>query len=262
MLIAGLVLIGVAAGLLWFAQTRRKLHAEVAGTETSRCGDLDQLSRQVAGETGPGQFRQKCELAGSAQPETQPVKAPFSGQEAVWYRTKVTHHYRERVRRKRGNDYVTEWDDRTTVVAEEESQAPFQLDDGSGRVLIDPRGAKLDEIEESFDRFEPDTSGGSGGSVEFLGMKFETSSGSESVGFQREEWIIRPNRRLYVLGEVSDASGRLQVSKPTGDGRFLISTRSEEQIAAGAKKAVTWSTIGAAVAGLAGVVLVVLGILA
>jgi E3 Ubiquitin ligase len=260
MLIGGLVLIGIAAGLLWFAQTRRKLHAEVSGTETSTCGDLDQLRRQVAGEAGAGQFRQRCELAGNAQPEAQPVKAPFSGQDAVWYRTKVTHHYRERVRRKRGSDYVTDWDDRTRVVAEEESQTPFQLDDGTGRVLVDPRDAKLDEIEESFDRFEPDP-GGSGGSVEFLGLKIQTTSGSESVGFQREEWIIRPNRRLYVLGEVSDSSGRLQVSKPS-EGRFLISTRSEEEIAAGAKKAVTYSTIGAAVAGVAGVVLVVLGILA
>ena len=261
MLIGGLVLIGIAAGLLWFAQTRRKLHQEVAGTETSTCGDLTQLSQQVAGETGPGQFRQRCELTGVAHPETQPEKAPFSGQDAVWYRTKVTHHYRERVRRKRGDDYVTEWDDRTRVVAEEESRAPFQLDDGSGRVLVDPRDAKLDELEESFDRFEPDTSGGSGGSVEFLGLKIQTTSGSQSVGFQREECIIRPNRRLYVLGEISDSSGRLQVSTPS-DGRLLISPRSEEEIAAGAKKAVTWSTIGAAVAGVAGVVLVVLGILA
>ena len=50
-----------------------------------------------------------------------------------------------------------------------------------------------------------------------------------TLGFEYQEWVLRPGARLYVHGEVSDASGRVAFAKPS-QGRYMISTRSEEQI--------------------------------
>ena len=61
-------------------------------------------------------------------------------------------------------------------------------------------------------------------------------------------------------GEVSDASGRVTFANPD-KGRYIISTRSEEQIVGSAERGATIGTIIAGVLAAAGVVLVVLGAL-
>ena len=83
---------------------------------------------------------------------------------------------------------------------------------------------------------------------------------SGTLGFRYHEWIIRPGARLWVHGEVSDATGRLAFAKPS-KGRYIISTRSEEQIVGAARRNAGIAHSAAAVAGIAGVALVVLGAL-
>ena len=77
-----------------------------------------------------------------------------------------------------------------------------------------------------------------------------------TLGFEYKEWVVRPGQRVYLLGEASDRSGRLVVGKPSS-GPYVFSTRSEQELAHSFRTQRTVARIGAAVAGVAGLVLLV-----
>jgi E3 Ubiquitin ligase len=230
----------------------------------SGCGDLAQLAQSVSAEAGPGSFRQACEIAGQAQPgPSGPLTAPISGRPCVWYRATVTHRSWRNVRTGSGENRRTERREENDVVSDEISQSPLVIDDGSGQVLVDPRGADIDHPEVSFDRFEPHTGDEHGGTeISAFGITVRTGSDGGTLGFHRREQVIRPGRVLYVLGEARDASGTLELGKPAEKGRFLISARSEEELTASAGTTASIAQAVAAVAGIAGVALVAIGALA
>ena len=95
-----------------------------------------------------------------------------------------------------------------------------------------------------------------------FGIEVQLGSGSRSIGFKREEWVVRPGTRLYTLGEISDRGGRLQIGKPIDGGRLIISSRSEQELQAAAARRSKIATIGGAVAAVAGVALLIAGLLA
>jgi hypothetical protein len=107
------------------------------------------------------------------------------------------------------------------------------------------------------DRFDPQTEPPSSGG--FLANLFRNDPDGGTLGFRYQEWIIRPGARLYVHGVVSDATGRPSFAK---DGRFIISSRSEEEIVGQAESVARWTTIAGGVLAVAAVVLVVAGALA
>lgn len=71
------------------------------------------------------------ELQGWALPRRNPVLGPLTGSPCVWYRFEVE----ERRRSGKNNSWVT--------VDRGEANAPFLLDDGTGRCLVLPAGADL-----------------------------------------------------------------------------------------------------------------------
>jgi hypothetical protein len=147
------------------------------------------------------------------------------------------------------------------VVSDLVSEAGFVVDDGTGQVVVAPAGADVDHPEQVVDRFDRhDGSGSAGAGVldSVLSAVLLSGDRSGTIGFETEEWIIRPGARLYVHGEVSDASGRLRFAKPD-KGRYVISTRSEQEIVRGDRRNAAIALGAAAVAAVAGVVLVVLG---
>ena len=259
MLIAGLVLIVVAVGAAFYARHERGKARTATATETLSCGDVATLSKGVADEVGGGSFSQRCEAVGRAQPGPQGlVDAPESKVDAVWVRTKVTHKYWEMVTTTRDGKSHRTRQEREDVVSDNSSIAPFALSDDSGTVVIHPDGAEIDRPERVVDRFEQaDRVQQDGGG--FLATLLRSTNDSGTLGFQREEWVIRPGTGLYVQGEVADRTGALVFAKPQDKGAFLVSTRSEEEIVAGSEKAAKLAGIGAVLAGVIGVVLLIAG---
>jgi hypothetical protein len=257
MLIAGAILLVIAAGILVVARSyRAKAHAARA-TETLSCGDIAQLSSGVGAEVGGGLFKQRCEVVGQAAPgDGGLLAAPHSGSEAVWHRSSVTHRYWEieETRNDRGETSRSRVEKESTV-SDLVSEAPFLVSDGSGEVLVAPDGANVDAPERVVDRFDPQTEAPSSG---FLVNLFRSDPDGGTLGFRYQEWIIRPGARLYVHGVVSDATGRPSFAK---DGRFIISSRSEEEIVGQAESVARWTTIAGGVLAVAGVVLLVAGAL-
>ncbi|MBK1717566.1 GIDE domain-containing protein [Thiocystis violacea] len=71
------------------------------------------------------------ELSGFASERDGVVPAPLTDKPCVWYRY--------RVQKRRGSGRDSRW----TTVEEGTAERPFLLDDGSGRCLVEPEGARL-----------------------------------------------------------------------------------------------------------------------
>ncbi len=260
LLIVGLVLLLVAAGANWYARNQRRQALAVTATETSTCGDLVSLARSVRDEVGGAGFEQQSEVVGRAVAEDGTATAPTSGTPVVWYRTQITHRYWEM--QQTTVDGKQQWNrvERTETVSDVTSAAAFSIDDGTGSVLVAPDGADVDHPEKIVDRFEQSTGSNSSGLLDsVLSGVIRSGSQSGTLGFRTEEWVIRPGARVYVHGEVSDSTGQLRFRKPQ-KGRYVVSTRSEEEIVGDDERAARWSTIGGAVSAVAGVALIVAGI--
>lgn len=261
MIIAGVVLIAIAAGALAYARHARRSARRLTATETLACGDIATLAQTVAGEVGGGSFSQRCEVVGAAEPGPGgPLQAPESGAEVVWHRTKVSHRYWRMESVTRDGKTVRERREHTDVVSEVTSSAPFAVRDASGTVLVAPEGADIDDPEHVVDRFDRGgADGGPGGVADALVGALLSGGDSGTIGFQHEEWVLRPGARLYVHGEVSDATGGLTFARPGDGGSFVVSTRSEEQMVKGKETAARLATLGGAAAAVIGLVLIAAG---
>ena len=262
MLIAGIVLLIVAVGAFLFARHQRAQSRKATATETMSCGDIAQLADGVAGEVGAGDFTQRCEAVGVAKAGPQGlVDAPESKLDAVWVRTKVVHKYWEMVETRNDGRTTRTRQEREETVSEIDSVAPFALTDDTGSVVIHPEGADIDRPEQVVDRFDQRSTADRAGDG-LLSALLRSGQDSGTLGFQHQEWIIRPGARLYVQGEVADRTGALVFERPRDKGRFLISTRSEEEIVAGHERSAKLALGGAIAAAVLGVILLIAGAVA
>ncbi|MBJ7330066.1 MAG: E3 ubiquitin ligase family protein [Solirubrobacteraceae bacterium] len=258
MLIAGAVLLVAAIAAWFYARHERKKERRAVATETVTCADASALAKSVADEVGGGNFHQRCEIVGAATAVDGGVeKAPESGVEAVWHRTTVTHKYWEMESSTTDGKTTRRRVEREETVSDETSEVPFAVTDATGSVRVVPSAADIDRPEQVADRFERGESMDSGG---ILGALLRSGSDSGTVGFQHEEWAIRPGTQLYVQGELSDRDGELTFDEPKDKGSFLVSTRSEEELVAGHRRNARFATIAWVVALVLGIVLLGAGV--
>ncbi|ASR34156.1 helicase [Prauserella marina] len=259
MWIAGAALVALAVAAFYFMRhTKSELHTMI-GTETLSIPELERF-RGVSDELGAkGTFRKVAEVVGTAHPRPQgALKAELSKTECVWYRFEVERQY-ETVEYRDGKRRRTR---RTEKVAGHTSQHGYAVIDDQRRTIgVDPNGTSPDRPEQTMDRFEPHRGGS--GSMELFGISLPSVFGggnSTTIGYRYKEWVIRPGRRLYVLGEVHDRIGPLVIGKPQEGGHFLISTRTEGELRADREKRHKLLAAGVIGGTLLGVVLIVAGI--
>jgi hypothetical protein len=254
--IFGLVLL--AAGLVcgFFAWNAKSKERKMITTETLTSQALGELAAAAAQAAGPGSFRYTCEIAGTVQPGPDGVlKSELSSTECVWHKHVVSRKYWE-TRRERDSDgdYRTRRVESWERVAERRSDQPFSVVDATGTVGVLAGSREPDGLEQVVDRFEPSNEQ-QGTKLSFGGFSLNLGGGREgTIGYKYEEWVLRPGRRLYVLGEANDANGPIVVANPS-----IISTKDEQQLIQEARTSQRWLTIGGAVAAVAGVVLIIVG---
>jgi len=263
MLPGGIVLIVLALVAVFVGRSQAARANAAKGTETLSCADINALSSGVSAEVGGGEFRQRCEVVGQAAPgEGGTIRAPHSGADVVWHHSTVRHQYWEMQEQVVDGQRRRNRVERSEVVSNITSAQPFMVDDGTGAVAVAPDGADVDHPERVLDRFDPHVESQPlpSGLMGLVGSVLRSGASSGTLGFEYEEWVIRPGARLYVHGEVSDASGRVAFAKPD-KGRYIISTRSEEQIVGSAERGATIARVITGVLAVAGVALVVAGLL-
>jgi hypothetical protein len=173
--------IGAIAGVYWFVKGFRLLQRKrlILNTPTSTIQSAAMGLVEISG------------LAASPYVMTSPLKQA----ECYYYRSVAWQLKRS------GKD--TDW----AKVAEEVLHVPFYVDDGSGKVLVDPRGAEMD-LHSDF-KAEYHRSILSGG-PEMPGCvaDFLTRNGvNPDTGIKVEEYCIKPKNFLFVLGTLSQNPG-------------------------------------------------------
>jgi hypothetical protein len=137
------------------------------------------------------------------------INSPFKQISCYYYRSTAWQY------QQRGKN--SEW----VKVAEESLHVPFYIDDGSGKLLVDPTGAEMDlhcDMHEEYNRSVLLSGPEMPGSVyTFLSRHGVDSSRRIKV----EERCIRPNNPLFVLGTLSQNPGIDASVVPTWAGQAV-----------------------------------------
>jgi hypothetical protein len=263
LLVAGVVLMAVAVMLLHTAYRQTRLARQAAATPHTPISELQALHERVAAQIGSDLFAQRVALTGVLECE-QPLSAPLSGTPCAAFRYRVTRRWEE--------EYETR-DDKgklcrrvrsgSDIVSKNERRTRFQIFDGTGRLQVDPEGARL-EMEKMVDRFEP---GEMERAPRFGSLIVDLGHGHVrphrlTLGYHSLEEIVPLGREVYVLGMATDRDGTLSVARsPEPEEPFLVSLHSRRQVVDGARADITRSMVGAAACGPLGIALLVIGLL-
>ncbi len=244
------LIVGGIVGLVMAFLAARKVRV-ITATRTSRLSDLIPQFEAVRAELGgdASEMHQTAELKGVVECDA-PVTGELSQKPAAMVHTRVSRKV-EVLRQstdKHGNTRQR-WVQQTEHVHSNEVEAPFYLNDGSGRIRVRPAGASLD-LTEVVDRFEQ------AGAVEqssgrialgSFSFSFSTPLGSSkrTLGYRFEESILPLGAELYVLGDISDTGDGLAVRDPDRDGRpYIVSTKGEEALVRSGRSTAKWGKIG------------------
>ena len=202
------------------------------------------------------------ELEGDAKAGEQAFESPFSGNDCVLYEYEIEEY------RSSGDD--SDW----VTIDKGQTESPFYLDDGTGEVMVDPRGADLRLPRDgryrvdSFDEL-PDAA------QEFVRE-------NDSVDTQTDEWFeedrryteyyIGTDENVYVFGKALPRENDTgSVTNPENavintdrtTPMFVISDRSESEVMSSMTKRILAAVIGGFILAVGGfaVLLAFLGLL-
>lgn len=170
------------------------------------------------------------EVSGVAQAGEAPLRAPLSGLPCVWFRVRIV----DRSRR------VLQYGRRSRVpVRDARSDVPFVLDDGTGRIRVDVRGADVLPGDPRVKRREL-ASGGPGGWLPGSLAALVTSGALPGTPpalklgreYDYEEWVLDNGGAAYALGTVQGTGEDLAVA----GGPHLIGAGTEEEVGAGLRR--------------------------
>lgn len=210
------LLMWVAAGVLVYFRRRQVRKAGLMrDTETSPAASVGAMAEGTLAEV-KGTLR--CE---------EPLTSEMAGRECAYHVSRVIREYRETDRDADGD---LETRRRSVVVSESEHFAPFLVEDPSGTVGVRGEGAEVDALEVT-NRFEE--AADDGGGLKIGGVTLQMGEGQQTLGYRHVEHVLPVDAPVYVLGTVH-ADGRVGASGDGGgEGRFLISHRSEEDLGKG-----------------------------
>jgi hypothetical protein len=201
----------VAVGVLLYFRRRTLGKTEaMRRVETSRAAE-------VAG-MAPGS---PVEVKGTLRCES-PLESEMAHQRCAYYLSQVIREYQET---ERDADGDLETRRRSEVVASNERFAPFAVEDDSGAVGVRGEGAEVDALQ-VMNRFERDAD--PSGGITLGGITVNLGERERTIGYRYVESVLPLDAPVYVLGAAQEDG---EIGAPSdGEGRFLISHRSEEQL--------------------------------
>jgi hypothetical protein len=260
-----------AGGLLLYVRHR-----------TSRKVDLMRQT-QTTGASAVSEFSPgtSVEVKGTLRCES-PLRSEMAEESCACYFSRVTREY-VRSSGPSSDDSPGSHHSRQTAsetLSEVVRAAPFFVEDGTGRVEVDPQGSEVD-AKEVVDRFEPSASPG----FTLGGAPVPFDEEARTLGYRYTESVLPVDSPVYVLGVVRegggigagpepvDASveelplmkgGELASTLPSSrdkERRFVISHRSEEVLGQDLARTAFWMAVAAAGALAVGIIVAVAGFL-
>lgn len=134
------------------------------------------------------------EVKGVVAPAGNPIVAPYTAIECVWYRSLLE--------REETNGDNKSWD----TVEDVSSEAPFWIRDASGHVLVRPKGASVYAKERVRDEHAGRPARYNSMSVLAVptdepGLLTRLFTGSQR--YRTTEWVLRPDEPVYLLGHAT-----------------------------------------------------------
>ena len=244
--IAAIILVGIAVVLVVIGRVMAGKAVLIAGTEKATATALEADAKAVSAEIGGGSFSKYIEVSGAIVCES-PLEAELSGTKCVHYETKVTREYEETyVETNSDGSSRTQTRRGTDNVSSNSRSCLFSIDDGTGKIEVDPAGAEF-HLETTMSRFEPGEGARTIGS--FVLNSMVNVGSRRTIGYRFEEKCLPVGRQGYVFGEIGDDAGALRVRRSKDHGkRLIVSLKSEAELVRSAKLGALWLTIGAGVA--------------
>jgi hypothetical protein len=265
-IIAGIVLLVVAAILYAVSQSSRRRSLALAITDMMPVGDLLALYEKVSAEVGKGAFAQRVAVQGTIECD-QPLQAELSNTPCAAFRQRVERRYEEDYEETDGDgNRVRRTREGSESVSSNEGRAPFAVRDETGRVAVLPDGANL-EMVTTVDRFEPGDPGLQGGRLQLGSFQLDLAplgpmGGRRTLGYSYHEEIVPLGRAVYILGSASDTGGTLGIGKSHERHEpFLVSLHNRQQLLQSAKQTMTYTLYGALGSGALGALLLIVGLL-
>lgn len=216
-LVVGLIISAIAITFLIKHHFIRADIRAIRGTETSKIADLRAMGATIAQEMGRnGTWREQVEVKGLVM-SNRPLTAELSKIPCVYCHTLVKEEY-ERTEYETDDDGDTHVREvkGTKIISDRQNRTSFYLEDETDKIFINPEGAEIDALTIV---------------NEFESCYRERSRDYRIFGYQRTEKIVELESEVYVLGEVKEIDGRLQIgASKDRQTRFMISYRSEEEL--------------------------------
>ncbi|GAB4338684.1 MAG: E3 ubiquitin ligase family protein [Flammeovirgaceae bacterium] len=235
----GIALIGLGVFLIFQQKQLTSKANLMQDTDTTTVEAINENLKEMSSSFGLGNFSLYSELKGIARTNN-PLLSTFSKKPCVYYKTLITRKYEVLEERRDSNgNYHKTWATREDVVSSNEEKLEFELEDKTGKILVNMDGASV-EASQVFDTFENGKQ-----SSRFEDLFFPDSHNARTIGFRYTEFAIPQNAPVYVLGDANDRSGVLKIGRSTDrEKRYIISTKSEEQMVHEAKSGATMAKYG------------------
>lgn len=223
LVISGLLFIAAFAVSWWARRQAAQAQAVVLAPEVP-ISELIQDSRAVTEELGAGSFRMVVRLRGKVV-SSHPLVAELSQTPCVSYEFSVTRESEEVLWEvDREGRRVQRVQRRSEVVASNEAATSFELDDGTGRILVHPEHARVERLK-THASFQPGVPGPDTrvGSFSLTMVPY----GGGTIGYRYEERALPVGQEVTVIAEAGDLGGQLALRAPEKEGPpFLVSLRS------------------------------------
>ncbi|NJK34300.1 MAG: hypothetical protein HC919_04735 [Oscillatoriales cyanobacterium SM2_2_1] len=158
---------------------------------------------------------------------------------------------------------LEELERREECVAGNTRMIPFQLDDGTGVLNVDPEGSDIETVQVMGEFREHHDNGSFIELGVTSGQPNVTNSpqSGKTLGYRYEEYIVPLGRDLLVLGTAVDRGEKVTVRKPTEPGKkFLITFQDEEVLTESMLKTLRGAKWGMAICLGAGALLTIVGV--
>lgn len=254
-----LILIGI---ILFFVQKNYSTKLQsIRSATSSTAAELQHIASEIAREIGSGNLREYVKVRGIIRSD-RPLTSELKQLPCVHYTMKVVREYEEQqTTRDSENKTRTETRRGSETVSSNSQAIPFTLRDNSGELAVNPDGGNIDTVQ-VLNEFRQENSSGS--SISFGGFNLSLGAGKggrRTIGYRYTESILPCDREVLVIGTAADEGGQVTLRKPIqSDKKFIISLKSEEELAKSTANAAQWLFYGMVACFAIGLILLLLGL--
>jgi hypothetical protein len=227
----------------------------------STVAELHQIASSIAGEIGSGNLREYVKVSGLIRCDS-PLISELKQEPCVHYAMRVVREYEEQVTSTDSDGKSRTETRRSSETISSNSQSiPFILQDRSGELMVNPDGGNIDTVQILND-FRQENSGGS---ITFGGFSLAINSlggGRRTLGYRYTESILPCDRQVLIIGTAADDGGQVTLRKPLqSDKKFIISLKSEEDLAKSTANAAKGFLYGEIACFAIGAILLIIGLI-